>query len=236
MRDPSDMSTFIFAAVAVVVLWKLWSVLGAKTGTERPRGRPETKMPPKADTPPGGNVIRLPGAAASPVVQPAQIDAERWNGIAEPGSAVWTGLDAIVAADPAFAPQAFMAGAKIAYENIITAFSAGERKVLRPLVAKDVFDGFDAAISARENRKEKAETTFVSIDRSVIEEAQMRGNAAQISVRFDVKLIHATRSGDGTVVEGNADKVIDLADVWTFARQVSSRDPNWQVIATETAS
>ena len=235
MRDPSNMSTLIFAAVAIVVLWKLWSVLGAKTGTERPRGQPEVKQPPNPDAPLGGNVIRLPGAAAAPVVQPGQTDAERWTGLAEPGSAVWQGLDAIAAADPAFSPPAFLAGAKIAYERVVTAFSAGDRMALRPLVAKDVFDGFDSAIAGRESRGEKAETTFVSIDKSVIEDAQMRGPASQITIRFNVKLIHATRSGDGTVIEGSPDKVIDLADVWTFARQASSRDPNWQVVATETA-
>ena len=235
------MTTLIFAAVAVVVVWKLWSVLGARTGTERPPSNPFAKAPPKADVAAdsgsmGGNVIRLPGAAPAPVAQPSQAADERWKGFAQPGSPVWAGLDAIAAADSSFALQPFLKGAKIAYETVVTAFAAGDRKALRALVAKDVFDGFNAAITDREARGEKSETTFVSIDDAVILEAQLRSGQAHITLRFAVKLIHATRARDGSIVEGSPDKVNDLADVWTFVRPVSSRDPNWQVSATEAAS
>ena len=235
------MTTLIFAAVAVIVVWKLWSVLGSRTGTERPPSNPFAKAPPKAGMATdaaamGSNVIRLPGAAPAPVAQPGQTAEERWKGFAQQGSPVWAGLDAIAAADPSFAVQPFVKGAKIAYETVVAAFAAGDRKELRALVAKDVFDGFNAAIAERESRGEKSETTFVSIDDAVIEEAQVRGGQAQITLRFAVKLIHATRAKDGSVVEGSPEKVNDLADVWTFVRPVSSRDPNWQVSATEAAS
>ena len=91
----------------------------------------------------------------------------------------------------------------------------------------------DAAISERERRGETAETRFVSIDGATVTAAELRARTAQITIRFVSKLITATRDRSGAVIEGNAEKVTDVTDVWTFARDVSSRDPNWKVIATE---
>ena len=97
-----------------------------------------------------------------------------------------------------------------------------------------MFDGFDADITEREGRNETAETRFVSIDGSTITAAELRSRTtAQITMRFVSKLICATRDRTGAVIDGNAEKVTDVTDVWTFARDISSRDPNWKVIATE---
>jgi predicted lipid-binding transport protein (Tim44 family) len=96
-----------------------------------------------------------------------------------------------------------------------------------------VYDGFDAAISERERRSETAETRFVSIDGSTITGAELRARTAQITVRFVSKLISVTRARAGNVIDGNPEKVTDVTDVWTFAREVASRDPNWKVVATE---
>ena len=96
-----------------------------------------------------------------------------------------------------------------------------------------MFDGFDAAIGERERKSETAETRFVSIDGSTITAAELRNRTAQITVRFVSKLVSATRDRAGAVIDGSADKVTDVTDVWTFARDISSRDPNWKVVATE---
>jgi predicted lipid-binding transport protein (Tim44 family) len=116
---------------------------------------------------------------------------------------------------------------------IVTAFAEGDRRQLRSLLSREVFEGFDTVISERESRGETAETRFVSIDASKITGAELRGRTAQIIVRFVSKLISVTRDRSGAVIEGNAEKVTDVTDVWTFARDVSSRDPNWKVVATE---
>ena len=117
---------------------------------------------------------------------------------------------------------------------IVTAFAGGDRRQLRSLLSREVYDGFDAAITERERRNETAETRFVSIDGSAITAAELRNRTtAQITVRFVSKLISATRDRTGAVIDGNAEKVTDVTDVWTFARDISSRDPNWKVIATE---
>ena len=105
---------------------------------------------------------------------------------------------------------------------------------MRNLLSREVYDGFDAHIGERESRGETVETKFVSIDSSAITAAELRNHTAQIIVRFVSKLVSATRDGSGNVIDGNAEKVTDVTDVWTFARDVSSRDPNWKVAATET--
>jgi predicted lipid-binding transport protein (Tim44 family) len=116
---------------------------------------------------------------------------------------------------------------------IVTAFANGDRKTLKDLLSRDVYDGFERAIVERERRGEKVETTFVSIDRADIAAVEVRGTSAQITVRFLSKLITATRDAAGAVVDGSPDVVVDVTDVWTFARTLGSRDPNWQLVATE---
>ena len=116
---------------------------------------------------------------------------------------------------------------------IVTAYAEGDRRTLRNLLSREVFEGFDAAISEREKRGETVETRFVSIDNADITGAEMRGRSAQVTVRFLSQLVSATRDKQGNVVDGNAEKVSEVTDVWTFARDVGSRDPNWKLVATE---
>ena len=94
-------------------------------------------------------------------------------------------------------------------------------------------EGFEAAIRERETKGESVETRFVAIEKSDLTAAEVRGHVAQITVRFVSQLISVTRNKAGNVIDGNAEKVTDVTDVWTFARDLSSRDPNWKLVATE---
>jgi predicted lipid-binding transport protein (Tim44 family) len=238
LQDVFDIYTIVFLAVAVFIFLRLRSVLGQRTGRERPPYDPFSRDPLRGaakDAPAKDNVVSLPGrtveqpsASAEPV--PA---AERWKGIAEAGSAAVAGLDAIVAADPEFDPKHFIAGARAAYEMVVTAYADGDRRALKNLLSRDVYDGFDAAITEREKRGEKAETRFVSIDVAEVVGAELRGKVAQVTVRFVSQLISVTRDRNGAVIEGNPEKVTEVTDVWTFSRDTASRDPNWKLIATE---
>jgi predicted lipid-binding transport protein (Tim44 family) len=222
----------------VFIFLRLRSVLGQRTGRERPPYDPYSardKMRPAAE-----KVISLPNRAAEtqkPAEKPADVPAatptDRWNGVAAAGSPVAAGLDAIVAADPKFDAKHFVVGARSAYEMIVTAFAEGDRRALKDLLSRDVYDGFDGAIADREKKGNKLETRFVSIDSADITGAEMRGHTAQVTVRFVSQLVSVTRDAQGVVVDGNPDKVTDVTDVWTFARDVSSRDPNWKLVATE---
>ena len=229
-----DIYTIVFLAVAVFIFLRLRSVLGQRTGRERPPYDPFSRDPVRgaAKDAAKDNVVSLPGRAAEPAPS-AEPSADRWKGIVESGSPAATGLDAIAAADPDFDPKHFIAGARAAYEMVVTAYAEGDRRTLKNLLSRDVYEGFDTAITEREKRGEKAETRFVSIDVAEIAGAEMRGKSAQITVRFVSQILSVTRDKTGAVIEGNPDKVTDVTDVWTFARDISSRDPNWKLIATE---
>jgi predicted lipid-binding transport protein (Tim44 family) len=237
VQDVFDIYTIIFLALAVFIFLRLRSVLGQRTGRERPPYDPYSAR----DA--GGirgatndNVVTLPGRPAGESAQkPAESvePAERWKGIAEVGSTVAAGLDAIVREDKTFDAKHFVAGARAAYEMIVLAFAEGDRRTLKNLLSREVYDGFDTAIRERETRGETVETRFVSIDKSDITAADLRGRTAHIPVRFVSQLISVTRDKSGKPIEGNAEKVTDVTDVWTFARDMSSRDPNWKLVATE---
>jgi predicted lipid-binding transport protein (Tim44 family) len=235
VRDVFDIYTIIFLALAVFIFLRLRSVLGQRTGRERP---PYDPYAPR-DAVRGAtndNVVTLPGrAAGDPGPKPAEPaePVERWKGIAEPGSAIATGLDAVAKDDPSFDAKHFITGARAAYEMIVTAFAEGDRRTLKNLLAREVYDGFEAAIRDRETKGEKVETRFVSIDKSDITGAEVRARTAQITIRFVSQLVSATRDKSGNVIDGSTEKVTDVTDVWTFARDLSSRDPNWKLVATE---
>jgi predicted lipid-binding transport protein (Tim44 family) len=236
MSDVFDIYTIIFLALAVVIFMRLRSVLGQRTGRERPPYDPYAARD-AVRSPAADKVVTLPTHPAETAPRPAEVSqpsSERWKGVADTGSVVATGLDAIAAADPSFDVKHFITGARAAYEMIVTTFAEGDRRQLRSLLSREVFDGFDAAITEREGKGETAETRFVSIDGSTVTAAELRNRTAQITVRFVSKLVSATRDRNGTVIDGNAEKVTDVTDVWTFARDASSRDPNWKVVATET--
>jgi predicted lipid-binding transport protein (Tim44 family) len=233
MNDVFDIYTIIFLALAVFIFLRLRSVLGQRTGRERPPYDPFTAREPVR---PAENVVALPNrkpeATASAAAAPAE-PVDRWKGVAAAGSPVAAGLDAIAATAPDFDAKHFLTGARAAYEMIVNAYAEGDRRTLKNLLSREVYDGFEAAINEREKRGDTVESRFVSIDNAEITAAEVRGRNIQATVRFQSKLVSVTRDKDGNVIDGNADKVTDVNDVWTFARDVTSRDPNWKLVATE---
>ena len=238
MQNVFDLTTIIILALAVFIFLRLRSVLGTRTGRERPPYDPYSAREPVR--PASDKVVTLPPRPAEPVAVPKVAEAQpaaepevRWKGIAEIGSPLAASLDAVAAADSSFEAKHFLTGARGAYEMIVTAFAEGDRRSLKNLLSRDVYDGFDGAIGEREKRGETVESRFVSIDTAEITAAELRARTAQVTVRFHSKLITATRDKDGNVIDGSAERVTDITDVWTFARDVSSRDPNWKLVATE---
>jgi predicted lipid-binding transport protein (Tim44 family) len=229
-----DIYTIIFLALAVFIFLRLRSVLGQRTGSERPYERINRDAPrPAADN---SNVVPLPGTVIDQTpLAPGEAAAvgERWKGIAEPGSALAAGLDAVAAQDTSFDPLHFLTGARSAYEMIVQAFAGNDRRALKDLLSKAVYDSFDAAIRAREQAGHTTETRFVSIDKAEFVAAEQRERVANLTIRFISQMITATRDKAGAVVEGSPDKVTDVTDIWTFARDTSSRDPNWKLVRTE---
>ncbi len=242
VREPEsecdvDIYTIIFLALAVFIFLRLRNVLGQRTGSERPpfdraarnlvQGGPDQQVVPL----PGAMIDQAPVAPTAEVVP----QADRWKGLAEPGTSVARGLDAIAAQDPAFDPRHFLSGARSAYEMIVLAFANGDRRALKDLLSSDVYESFDHAIKEREKQEHKTETRFVSIDKAELASAEARDRTAQLTVRFVSQIISVTRDKAGAIVEGNPDSFTDITDVWTFARDTASRDPNWKLVGTGSA-
>lgn len=235
MQDSFDFSIIIFLALAIFVGWRLYSVLGIRHDRD-PDSRPNpTRFAPRDVTPPP------PPAPArdEQVIDVEPIEkappAERWKGVAEPDTPLARSLDAVAGIESDFDVKFFLNGSKAAYEAIVMAFATGDRSTLKDLLSRDVFENFSYAIAEREKRGETVENTFVSLDKAILQDVQLKGRTAQMTVRFESQLITVTRDAQGKVVDGAADKVVTVNDVWTFARELGSRDPVWRLIATETA-
>jgi predicted lipid-binding transport protein (Tim44 family) len=141
-------------------------VLGQRTGRERPPYDPySARDVARGST--NDNVVTLPGRVGEGPQKPVEVAAppERWKGIAEEGSAVAAGLDAIASEDKSFDAKTFVAGSRAAYEMIVSAFAEGDRRSLKDLLSREVYEGFEAAIREREGKRD-FETRFVSIDKS----------------------------------------------------------------------
>jgi predicted lipid-binding transport protein (Tim44 family) len=228
-----DFGTLFFIVAAVVVLMQLRSVLGKRTGNEKPPFNPYAERNAReaakdANGKPIGNVVSLPVRKGDGVIDYTAIDS-----LSVPGSLVNKGLRSVRQSDPAFDPAEFLNGAKMAYEMIVTAFADGDRKTLKGLLAKDVYDGFESAISSREQRGEKMQSSFVGINKIDFADAEVKNNEAHITLRILSQLISATLDKDGKTVDGDPDTVSEVKDVWTFARDLRSKDPNWKLVATE---
>jgi predicted lipid-binding transport protein (Tim44 family) len=227
-----DFGTIFFLIAAVVIFFQLRNVLGRRTGSERPPFDPYTASRNEKDaTQKPENVVslprkRLPGETAAETY--AAIDA-----FAKPDTDLNKGLRTIKDNDPSFEPKGFVDGAKMAYEMIVMAYADGDRKTLKNLLSREVFDGFVAAIGDREAKAEKIQSSFVGIDKADIVSAEMKGGEAHITLRIVSELISATRDKAGAVIDGDPETVAEVKDVWTFARDTRSRDPNWKLVATE---
>jgi predicted lipid-binding transport protein (Tim44 family) len=208
----------LFAGVAGFLLFRLRSVLGRRTGNEH--RRPDPFAPRPVAPPPA--TLPFDGAPPS-AAQPA------------PAAAGTDGLVALRAADPSFNPDAFLTGARSAFEMVVKAFAAGDTTTLQPLLNPDVFAAFSEAIQSRQAAKETHETKIVAIKVAVIEHVAIEGANGLVTVKLVTDQINATRGADGSVVEGDADKVVEKTDFWTFSRPLRSRNPNWILVATHSS-
>jgi predicted lipid-binding transport protein (Tim44 family) len=214
----------IFAMIAAFLVLRLRGVLGRRTGTEKPRDdffpRSRANRDGAAD-----NVVSLPDAARAREELAPVPGGPR---AASPES----GLADIRGADPAFDAGPFVQGARGAFEIIVNAFAGGDTATLRPLLSDEVYERFADAIRNRVAAKETLETQLVSIKSAEIDEAELNGRTAFVTVKFVSDQVNVTRAADGKAIEGDPDRVVEKTDFWTFARNTRSQDPNWLLVAT----
>jgi predicted lipid-binding transport protein (Tim44 family) len=248
MSGQFDFITLIALIVAVVAIIKLKNVLGHRTDddeqrVERLRTRQREASQRAGAEAASADVITMPRrdhetGAPAPAAETSTVNAEtRAKAYPVTDPAVTTGLLEIAKLDPEFDPQAFVDGAGRAYEMIVSAFAEGNRRMLKDLLSKDVFEGFSSAIGDRESREETLDQQFVGIKKSEIVEAEVKGGVAMVTIRFASELISAIRDKAGEVISGDAQKIKDVTDIWTFSRDISTAkarsNPNWRLMATQ---
>ena len=206
----------LLAMIALFVGLRLYAVLGQRTGHEQqPVTRPEAAP-----------------AAATPDVAPNPAEP---SGFAyEKGAAA--GIRAIIAADPAFDVARFIEGAQAAYRMVLEAFWKGDREELGHLANDEVAQAFGAAIAAREAAGHTLDNRLVAIERAAIEDARLDGRLAEIEVRFDAFVAATTRDKGGELIAGSMSDAVPANDIWTFQRDLSSKDPNWRLVETDEAA
>lgn len=213
----------LLALLAGFIILRLVSVLGRRTGNERRQENPaglERAPAPEAKT------ADLPGRDRGPAAPPPSAGFDRETPLGK-------ALSRIMIADHNFDPDGFLEGANGAYHMITTAFAEGDRETLRSLISPEVLQDFEAAIAAREAAGHTMQTKIVDILANEITEAKLENGTAEVTVTVKAELISVERDSEGRIVSGNPSDTETVTDVWTFARQVKARDPNWLLVATD---
>ena len=130
------------------------------------------------------------------------------------------------------AQKEFLKGAKIAYETIITDFSDNDNKITnsKSLLNTEVYSKFNEALKERSNRGHYAEITFIGIDKAEIKEHKKTGNLLNVTVNFIAEVITCIRDKDKNIVSGDPEKIKKIYDTWVFSRDMTSANPNWQLV------
>lgn len=236
MSEVLDPVNLMILAVAVVIFWRLRAVLGTRTGHERrhdPMASAKEGFEAGPPTPATGETAPAPAGVTVDSGRDAEDDRPVWEGFANKGTKLAKALVALREAEPEFDPRTFMQGAKMAYEMIVQAFADGDKKELKPLLSRDVYAGFAEEIDRRKKAGETLQLQFVGIDDATLQRAELNDGEARLTVRFVAQMITVTRDRSGAVIDGDDKAVREVVDVWTFARQVPSSDPNWKLVATE---
>lgn len=219
----------VYALVAAGLVFWLRSILGTRHGEERQRDNPLLRQ--KID-PSGDNSF-------SEEERPPTAE-ERVRSLAEKKDGKGTienknaeaGLIDISRADRDFDVNFFLDGAQEAFAIVVESFAAGDRDTLKDLLGSSVYNAFESAISERERRNEKQQTQIRAIRKAEIIEARVAGRAAQITIRFTAEETSVTRDIAGEIIEGHPERLTAMKDIWTFSRDIKSRDPRWVVIET----
>lgn len=209
----------ILALVALFIGLRLYSVLGERTGHEQ---QPILK-------PADPEAVVEQRVTRPATVQPVAADGADMAFLPTAGP----GVRALLAADPTFDVARFLEGAKSAYQMVLESYWKGDSNALRPFVDDHVFDTFDSAIEQRRKDGLSLDNRLVNIEQVLITEAQLEREVAIVTVRFEADIAAVTRNGEGEVVAGSMSDAVQTRDLWTFRREINSRDPNWLLIETD---
>jgi predicted lipid-binding transport protein (Tim44 family) len=233
-----DLTTLITIGIAVFIFIRLRSVLGSRTGHQNPPNKPNSRRqsPNEQNQASNDNVVTLPNRGKSKDKEEESEFYSDIDSVAKSGSRLNRELRELKDADSAFTPDRFLQGSKMAYEMIVTAFADGDKKTLKNLLSREVFEGFSSAIKQRQDDEHVVQSSFVGVDDAKITAAEINKRTGSITVRFVSQIISATYDKDDNLIDGDAEQITEVIDLWTFSRDMRSRDPNWKLVATEAES
>ena len=130
------------------------------------------------------------------------------------------------------AQEEFLKGAKIAYETVITDFSDNDNKIVksRPLLNNEIYNQFNQALKERSSRGHFAEITFIGVNSAKIKEHKKIGKILNVTVDFIAEIITCIKDKDKKIVSGDPEKIKKIYDTWVFSRDITSTNPNWQLV------
>lgn len=211
------MEILFFAALTGYMFFRLWSVLGKRTGFEAP---PPSKTPDKE----ADNVIPLP-------IRTSQMQLEKPSSL-ETNPSIAEGLKKIQSVDPEFRLDHFLRGAVTAFEMIVEAYAAGDKNTLKSLLSPAVFKSFIGALQDREEAGQTVETKIVDLKDPEVISIDIKGKREQITLKFVSEQIIVTKDAEGKILDNPAHLTLTMNDIWTFSRLIGSKDPNWVLVAT----
>lgn len=208
----------LFAMIAGFLVLRLRSILGRRTGFERPA---------QPYQPPGPAQSPTIDGRAEPVPAPTRA-------VPDPASPVGQTIARMQRVDQTLDPARFLDGAEQAFRMIVEAYAAGNREQLRNLLSDEMCRAFTAAIETREKAGQTQKTEIRDIQSATIEDAALRGTTGALTIRIVSDQVSVTTDRDGRIVAGS-DAVTEITDVWTFERDLTSRDPSWRLVAARSA-
>jgi predicted lipid-binding transport protein (Tim44 family) len=222
MGDNFQYVDIIFLAmIAAFIALRLRSVLGRRTGDEPSRTGQGFPAPAKEA-----------GAPLAADGQPLGPDADLALLKLAPLSDAYKGIVKIRNKDRRFDGMAFVTGAQSAYDMILEAFWTGDTATLKALVSTEVYGHFEKAILDRQQAGLVVGNKLMSIRAATVEEAELEGNMARITLKFVSDLILVTKDSENRVIEGDVSDTVEVIDIWTFERDLGKSDPNWILVTT----
>ena len=234
-NDSDNIFLIIIAFIAGFIVLQLRRTLGRKDGydgkDEKSRPNPFEEHKPKS---PDDNVVHIHGSDVKEAAPEESFTQGKELGV-EKSSPFYETIEKISGFDHGFTVPIFIDGAEYAYGMILNAFWQGDMKTLRTFLNRDVCSQFEDAIKNMKDQGQVFENVLNDVEKIELEEARIDGSMAELTVRFKSHMTIVIKDEEDNIVDGDADKIVPVIDIWTFCRDVKRGDPNWTLVSTSNA-
>lgn len=213
------MDILLFAILAGFLFFRLWNVLGTRTGNEKPRF---DVFDPQPETVTEDNVFILPRKKVEPVLSPSQSADLDQN------------IRTLQEFEPSFQEERFLRGALTIFPRIILAFAKGDLEDLKKFLAKDVYKQFEKSVKDRLKKNQQRIVEIEDVQGEIVNVDIDKKNNAHVQLRFSSKQMVVTLDADGNSYDNPSRLKVPLIDFWTFSRKIGDVNPTWFLSATKT--